>query len=295
VFTSAIINGTLRIFYGRRPGKCFSVPGAVFAFLSQVIKKYPATGRPIIEAIIRWFEESVLQPAPLLDPIAVALAAGVFDEALARRFATIAHGILRKCDARDGEEIKAVTKAIAALFVAFPRALDPINALLQTYVPLVRSAVEFPHRADGQSEKEEEGFENDLMESMPLVCQLIIEVCRGSPNVAIDQALLVDVVRLMPFQPGVQEQSAILNGMVQLFESNANFKCIAAPFARVLVQLLTWNEKGLDEFKFSRDLITRLKRTLKQIVKADKTLETSITQLLKSSKAKLDRFRALTE
>jgi hypothetical protein len=292
-FTDAILTGKLQIFYGRSPGKCLSVPTTIFSFLSRVVKRSPLVGRPIVEAIMEWFEDGVFQPIPVLKPIKSALAVGVFDEALARRLAPIIHGVLRKCDSGDGEEIQAATQVIAALFAAFPRTLDPIEELLETYTELVHAAAAAAEAGDEEDGEDPEANEADLIEAMPTVCQLIVDIYTSSSEVPVKDGLLKDVVSLLPFPPIVPEQTGILEGLVELVNEGPRFKCIAAPFAQVLVSLLMRKGKELDEYAFSSELIADLKKTMKKIVKSDKKLETAILQQFRSSKAKLNHFRAL--
>jgi hypothetical protein len=84
-FTNSILNRSLRMFFGRKPGKRFSLPDTLFWYLSTVIKKKSAIiGRAIIETILNWFEDIILQSTPFLGPIAAALSVGLFDESLAR-------------------------------------------------------------------------------------------------------------------------------------------------------------------------------------------------------------------
>jgi hypothetical protein len=179
---------------------------------------------------------------------------------------------------------------IAALFPQFPIALGSLNNVIQSYASLVHSAADL---ADG--DEEEEALENDvaeLIEVMPEVVQLIVDVYVGSAEVAINEELLLDVVRLLPFPSGVEETPGILEDLVELLDAFPKFKFLAKPFAELLVTLLMQKPKELEEFGFQSELIIGMKKLLKKIVKADKKLETALGQKFKSSKEKFSHFRA---
>jgi hypothetical protein len=164
---------------------------------------------------------------------------------------------------------------------------------VQSYARLVHAAAE---SADNGNEEEDQslgGDAEDLIGIMPEVFQLILDMYIGSADVAINEQVLVDVVRLLPFPAGVEEQPAILEGLVELVDDFQKFKFMAKPFAEVLVTLLMQKPKELEEYGFASELISGMKKLLKKIVKADKKLETALGQRFKASKAKFNHFRAL--
>jgi hypothetical protein len=272
-FVSPILEAKLGIFFGRAPEKCSGVPPILYGFLADVINKLPTypEARRIPETLVAWLDAGIVEPMPLLEPIIAALTHNLFDLTLARDFVPIAKRLL----ANDNNDLAIVTDVLVKLFEQAPESLELFVDLIELYRPHVHSAAI--------------GIEK-VIDAMPQVFQLLVNICEHAVDVKVDEGLFSDLLCLLPFPPKVSEQERIFHGLMHLFDTREQFKCLRERFACVLGELLLGKQS---ELALSSELIASLKTRLQNMLREDEKLKSSLMERFKTSEETINRFQDL--
>ncbi|OHT04994.1 hypothetical protein TRFO_27380 [Tritrichomonas foetus] len=153
------------------------------------------------------------------------------------------------------ESIVAAISTLKAAFDVSPGALQPLDEK-------VNMVAKFIEHVDIEMQLSEQM--QQMLSIAPNVCDFVLDVYGNDANVDINEDLLTVIIKLLPFPDDVKYNESIIKSLLKivLIErfSRYKFKII-----RIIASYLLLDKKDLDEFKFSKEILDKMKFSLKKI------------------------------
>ena len=256
----SILEGTLPIFKGSKPYLIEPPHEFIFQFLSGYIKKYPIKSSELCQKIIDWLPlTSTHSWASLLTPLNTGLTVSAIKEEDARKLSKSLEDYIQKIDIDEINELIISVDILRLIFTSYPNAIESIDTYFVKFEEFINIIKE-----NGEEEDSEEALE--LLPAMPSIAQFVFTVYSNNENIPINENLLLSLVQMMPFEPGVA-LNELISLLISILDDYEKFESIVLPSLKMFSELLLLKKSELDEYNIEQDVNKSMKDSLKTIIK----------------------------